>query len=267
MGVLLVPSGVGRERVLAYGSEGAGKTFAAFSIMNKVSGRAFYLDTDDTVIPFLDGERFHHLQERVTFTTPYEFGEALEQVEKWRAEATADDWLVIDRADWLWDAAQAEFSDKVFGTDIDEHLMQHRMALEEARAKAAKSNQKAPKAGNPFEGFTDWPIIKKRHQRIMRAAMTFPGHVYLVTAEKKVDEKLDDPDILRSYGRVGARPAGEKNNGYLVRTVIRFQGNNPQTWRITTVKDREREYLDGVGVKDFALDYLVRIGGWKVKAG
>ena len=260
-GVVLVPTGVGRERILTYGNEGAGKTYGGFCILDKAEGKGWYLDTDDTVIPYLDGERFSHLQDRLTFENAlFEFGDALEFVEKAKADAGPDDWLFVDRVDWAWDAAQEEFSDKVFGVDIDDHLVSHRKALEDAR-----KNDKSTKAQNPFDGFADWPVIKKRHQRFMRTIMRFPGHVYICAGEKKVDEKLDDSNIQRTYGRVGARPAGEKNNGYLVRTVLRMQGNNPQTWRATTVKDRERDQLDGVGVTDLAMDYLAKVGHWKME--
>lgn len=257
MTMFLVPGGLGRERLLAYGSEGSGKTFGAFSVMDKVPGRFFYLDTDQTVIPFLDGERFAHLQDRLTFEEPDGFGAAVEFVEKCQQEGAAEDWLFIDRSDWLWDEAQAEFSDRVFGVDIDEHLMQYRQTWQ------AQANE-AKKAGNPFDGFTDWTVIKKRHQRIIKAVLKFPGHVYMTAAEKKLIQGMEDQNTTRSYGAMGFKPAGEKNNGHAMRSVLRFQGNNPATWRITTAKDRERQQLDGVGVSNFALDYLVKVAKWKV---
>lgn len=259
MSVVLIPSGTARERILNYGPEGAGKTYAAFCVMDKTPGKAWYLDSDQTVMPYLDGERFSHLQDKMEFAEPFDLGEGLEFVEKARQNGGQDDWLVIDRADWVWDAAQEEFSDKVFGTDIDEHMLTYRQSWENQKDKN--------KAGNPFDGFTDWTVIKKRHQRFMKNVLRFPGHVMMIAAEKKIIEGMEDGNTVRAYGGEGYKPAGEKNNGHLVRSVLRLQGNNAKTWRVRTVKDREREQLDGVMLGDFALDYLVAVGGWQMLGG
>lgn len=262
MGVVLVPTGNARERLLTYGNEGAGKTFGFFSIMAKMPGhvKAYYLDTDDTVEPYLDGERFSRLASRIEYRVPMDFGECLEFLEEAQRSGGEDDWLVVDRVEELWEMAQSEFSDKVFGTDIDEHVLAHRQALH-----AAQQKNPQQRASNPFDGFTDWTVIKKRHQRAMRAVRKFPGHVYICAGEKKLIDSMEDSNTTRTYGKAGWKPAGEKNNGYLVRTVLRMQGNNPATWRFTTIKDRERDQADGKSVNDFAIDYLAQIARWKME--
>lgn len=262
---ILVPPSSAPERILNYGATGAGKTNAIFCILAKTQGRAWYLDTDMTVIDFLAGERFAPLSERINVYTPDDMEEAIQFLETASKEAVpGEDWIVVDRIDWAWDEAQNEFSTKVFGASVDEHFMAFRQAFE---AEKKKDNDK--KSGNPFDGLADWPTIKKRHTRFTRALLkaTQRGvHWYAAASEKTIIEKLEkDQDVLRTYGRIGARPAGEKFNGHLARTVLRLMGNSPTTWRMTTVKDRERKQLDGHGVKDFALDYLVEVAGWEVK--
>lgn len=257
MGLVLRPTGRAPERILAFGAEGAGKTYAWFCVAIKTTGHFYVLDTDMTVDPFLDGGRFDAAADRITSFVPMEFGEALDQAAQWRKEATKDDWLVIDRLDWAWEAAQDEFSDRVFGVDSDEHFLAYREQVEAKKADGKKSSK------SPFDGMQDWPTIKKRHARLIKTLLTWPGHVYVTTAEKEVNQDFDDADTFRQYGRIGAKPAGEKKNGHAMRTVLRFQGNNPQTWRVTTVKDRERDQLDGKGVSDFAMDYLKKVAGWK----
>ncbi|MDX1746615.1 MAG: hypothetical protein R3324_11810 [Halobacteriales archaeon] len=251
-----------RERILAFGMEGAGKTFGWFSIAAKTDGHFYVLDTDNTVEPFLDGERFGELADRVTYHVPWGgWEEYVDFLDKALTDMGPEDWLVVDRVDQVWEEAQQEFSRKIFDQGIDEVWMTYRTAME---------NDKDKKGGSPFDGFTDWAVIKKLHSRFMVGDSTkpglirAPGHVYLTAGEKRVDSKLEkDPNVLRTYSRIGVRPAGNKENGHMVRTVLRFIGNTPETWRLTTVKDRERAQLDAVKVGDFATDYLLKIAGWR----
>lgn len=254
--VLVPPNPLDTERILVYGAAGSGKTTGYLSILNRVAGRGFILDTDATVVRSTSSERFASVRDKIEVITPFDMAEAITQAEAWRKEASREDWLVIDRSDWLWDAAQEEFATEVWGKDADEHFLEFRKAAERATDKGSKS---------PFDGMADWPTIKKRHGRMMRVVMTWPGHVYLATAEKELIQGMESTQTQRDYGRIGAKPAGEKHVSHLTHTVLRFQGNSPSTWRLTTVKDRERDQLEGRGVKDFASDYLQGVGGWQVE--
>ena len=256
----LKPSTRVPERQLLYGAWGSGKTNAWFSIANHTEGNFYVVDTDLAVPEFLTGERYGHLEDRIEWQSPEDMAEAIEFLEWAVDKATPlEDWIVVDRIDWAWEAAQEEFTDRIFGKDIDEHFMAFRKSWEQQKDKSGG-------AGNPFEGFTDWPTIKKRHARFMKLLMkaTKKGVHWVVTAgEKEVDSKLDSQQIQREFGKIGFRPAGEKTNSHIPRTVIRMQGNRPETWRVTTAKDREREQLEGQGVGDFAIDYLLSVAGWE----
>lgn len=264
--VMLKPGGNASERFLGYGATGSGKTNAWFNIALHTTGHFYVLDTDLTVLDFLEGERFSHLEDRITWVYPESMEEAIEHLEEWMQKATPmEDWIVTDRIDWAWDEAQSEWSENVYGRSIDEHYLLYRQEIEEQKKKDPEK-----RAGNPFDGFTDWGPIKKRHQRITKALMKTTSrkvHWFACASEQEVNEKFEkDATIIRDYGRIGARPAGEKKNGHIARSVIRFMGNNPATWRVTTVKDRERKQLDGQGISDFALDYLVGVGNWVPKS-
>lgn len=252
------------ERILVYGSEGTGKTYAWMKIAKKVEGHFWVLDTDLSVIRFLDSEEFQELENKITVATPMDFGEALENVEKWRAQAKNNDWLVIDRVDPLWDEAQEEFSTRVYGASADEHYLAFRGAAEAAKDEKGKWGT----SKNPFDGMTDWPTIKKRHMRLMKNVLMFPGHVFLTAAEKELmtGKDMEDRETKDKYGDIGFKPAGEKKNGHLMSTVLRFQGSNEKTWRITTgPKDRQRQRLQGMKIKDFGVDYLMKVAGWKME--
>lgn len=262
MVVLLEQKSRAPERIMSYGAPGSGKTNGWFSIALHTTGNIYAIDTDLSSLEFMDGERYGELFDRITFETPEALDEAIENLEKWAQEATpGEDWLVVDRVDWAWDAAQEEFSNRIFGVDVDEHFMAFREAWQKEKDGKA--------AGNPFEGFTDWPTIKKRHKRFISALMTATKrgvHWYICAGEKDTNEKLDDATTNRMFGRIGARPMGEKTNPHIPRTVLRLQGNNPNTWRMTTVKDRERPQMNGQAIKDFALDYLVGVAGWQPRS-
>lgn len=257
---VLVPSDpLDRERILVFGAAGVGKTTGYLSILSRVAGRGFVIDTDATMIRSTSSEQYRPLREKLAVCEPQDLREAIEAVDGWRKEATNEDWFVIDRADWLWDAAQQEFSNEVFGKDADEHFLNFRAAAQAAKDSGGKG------IGNPFDGMADWPTIKKRYGRMARAIMTWPGHVYVATAEKELIQGMESNETQREYGRIGAKPSGEKHLSHLTHTVLRLQGNSPTTWRATTVKDRERKQFDGTGIGDFATDYLQNVAGWQVE--
>ena len=256
--VLAPPDPLDTERIMVYGAAGVGKTTSYLSILKRTAGRGFILDTDATVVRSTSSERFLPLRDKIEVCTPVDMAEAIEKAETYRGKATAEDWQILDRVDWLWEAAQEEFSNEVWGRDADEHFLLFRKAAEASDKNTSKS---------PFDGMQDWPTIKKRHNRVMRVLMTWPGHVFVVAAEKELIRGMESTQTQRDYGTVGFKPAGEKFVSHLTHTVIRMQGNNPSTWRMTTVKDRERTQLDGTGVSDTVAVVTRWFGGVLLGAG
>lgn len=247
-----------RERLLVYGGEGAGKTYDWFSILNSTPDDVtFYvIDTDQTVLPFIESEEFSHLGDRIEFYEPFAWDDAMEMVEKYVENMGEDDWFVIDMLPWFWGAVQDYFTDRVFGRDSDEMWLAHREAVEDADGKGS---------ANPFDGMKDWTVIKKLYRKLTMSVVRAPGHVFLAAGEKELIEHFESSATMKRYEGVGAKPAGEKNSGHIVRTVLRKYktGTRDVKYRMTTVKDRQREDQQGVEVTDFARDYLLKVAGWR----
>lgn len=241
-----------RERILAYGGFAAGKTYNWFSIAKAVNANFFVIDTDQTVIPYLESEEFAEVEERIDFREPLEWPEYIEALKDFRKKATPNDWLVVDMASEPWNEVQNYYAEQVYGKDLGDYWLEYRKQIEANDGRGSKS---------AFDGTTDWQAIKKMYRQYMAYVIRFPGHVYLATGEKKINDHLDGPDVTKLASN-GWKPEGEKTLGHAVRTVLRL--NNQ---RATTVKDRQREVLSGVKIGDFSKDYLLKVAGWLPEVG
>jgi hypothetical protein len=248
------PTGSSRERILGMGGYGAGKTnswitIAQWYAKRQQPGRFHVIDTDATTSRSLEG-----LGLAVDVYEVFEWGDYNNAKRSIASRMGPDDWLVIDTVDRVWDCAQEGFSEEIFGKAIDEWFVEFR-----------KSHSK----GNPFQGDygVNWQVINRMYNGYMGLVTRFPGHVYCATPAEPVQqpnrsgEGGDSTEIRNLYGRFGFKPRGQKNLGHLFHTVL-LMADMGGDWRMTTVKDRNRERLVNVSVKDFALDYLVRVGGW-----
>lgn len=242
-----------RERWLFYGPPGQGKTTLWMQMVAATTGKAFVLDTDQTVNRFLDSETYAGLEDRIELSEPFEWPEYVEGVKKARQDGGRDDFLVVDLFGPAWDAVQSYFSEQVFGQELGAFFTEYMRQLEQNDGKGSKS---------PFDGNTDWQAIKKLYRELTANIARFPGHVVLVAGEKQLSP-WDDAKAQSLYSNVNnMKPDAQKDSPYMVHTVLRV---NRQ--RLYTVKDRERKQLDGEKVTDFSKDYLLRVAGWRPVIG
>ena len=241
-----------RESMLNFGGPGSGKTTDYFHIAKKIDGRLYVIDTDRTVDIFLESDEYAELEPRVEKVEPFEWPDYIDFTKKAVKNATKDDWFIVDMVSEPWNAVQEHFAERIYGQDLGEYWTGYLEKLSASDGKGSKS---------PFDGQTDWQAINKMYKQFQRLILAFPGHVYLASGEKKINDHLDGADVTRLYKDAnGHKPEGQKHLGHIVRTVMRSNGQ-----RITTVKDRQRELVRGVKINDFALDYLVAVAGWKVE--
>lgn len=249
-------SGGSRERILAMGSYGAGKTnswinVAGWHKKRKEPGKFYVIDTDHTTERSMEG-----LELPATVWIPNEWPEYGAIKKQILSLAKPDDWLVIDTVDRVWDMAQEGFSEQVFGKEIDEWFLEFR-----------KSN----KSGNAFQGDygINWQVINRMYHGFMGLVTRFPGHVFCCTPADPIQqpnrsgEGGDSVETRNLYGRYGFKPRGQKQLGHLFHTVLLLSDLNG-SWRMTTVKDRNRDRVLNEPVKDFGVEYLVKIGGWQL---
>lgn len=150
-GILRPPRVPPFERILAFGIFGSGKTYAwlkmaAWAHKTKSPARFFVIDTDAAVERMLWSEEFQSIADRVIVRPVFAWPEYVAALDEFLAQATENDWIVVDMIGNAWDAVQSYFVDEVFGKDIGQYF------LEVRKARGDKRNL------SPFEGWKDWCV-------------------------------------------------------------------------------------------------------------
>jgi hypothetical protein len=241
------------ERILALGGPGTGKTkgwlsIADWSQKTKSPARFYVIDSDDSVTRMLAGKP--KLSSVIEYRKVHQWEGYVDALNDFAPKLTDDDWLVVDFVGSSWDAVQEFYVEQIYGTDMGNFFL-------DARSKM--------KAGSPLDGWKDYGVIN----RIFRGWMNqlihdTPGHKYLTAVADEIRD-TDAKDIKARYSKVGVRPRGQKHLTHAVHTVMLMLEPSAKRYFYTTIKDRERVELVGHEVtKDFVLDYLVPVAGWKL---
>lgn len=256
----LQPTKNARERILGMGGPGSGKTHSWFQIAKATPEHVqFYvLDTDQTVERFLDSDEFSMLQDRVHYVEPMSWPEYVETLKEWvKNDITSEDWLVVDMISQAWDEVQEYFTEEIFGEDIGSYFMKIRKDMDE----------KKKTLGSGFDGWKDWTVINKLYRVFANTIKRSPGHVYIATPADKMDFDNEQAENLKLYGHVGYKPRGQKHTGHAAQTIIMFHRNNAGDFKMSTVKDRQRDDMKAENNRNFAIKYLKNVAGWeKVEA-
>jgi hypothetical protein len=252
-----------RERLLIYGEGGVGKTTACLSVARQMAtGHMFVVDNDDSYAwqRALETD-YRDCIDRVTVRESNPRWEdattaIAEMIDK---GSTRDDvrdcWLVIDSASPLWDAVQRFTTEAITGTD-------RAAFLAELRASAADASEMSKQLMDQVP----WHIVKSEYaERVNIPVRQWPGHLIL-TAETKRPGRgdLQKPELASWYQHLGAMPAGETRIHYVTSSTLYLSKPTRGQYRVTTVKDRNRNEVEGLDIDDFAVSYLRDIAGWKV---
>lgn len=247
------------ERILAFGTFGAGKTYAWLTIAKwahrtKSNSQFWVIDTDAAIERMLFSEDFKEIRDRVHTFPAFEWPEYEQGLQESLENAGTEDWIVVDMIGKAWEAVQTYYVNEVFEQDIGEYFL------------AARKAMRAKKTLNAFEGWTDWQVINRLYtQWAGKLIYKAKCHVFAVTPEDRLMRDAErDVATLSSFGDIGFKPSGQKHLGHQFHTVLRFHYGKPEDWRITTVKDRERDRLIGKQLKDFVLDYMIKVAHWKL---
>lgn len=239
-----------RERILAIGGTGEGKSTALLSIAlwhqrRGSDARFFVLSSGDLAYEqMLSAERYAGLT-NIEYEDCFEYGDWVEHGRAFlkkarkRAEANggqSNDWLVPDLYSTLWPATQDYYMENVTGT-----------AGEDFWTAAAK---RAEGSNNGFELFADlnWTAINRFYREFSQKVMgRWPGHVFAVAAAKPVEKDRGgkvteaDANIANWFGRLGVKPAGQKDMAYEFRDIVVCRRLASGMYTLTTAKARERE--------------------------
>lgn len=245
------------ERILLFGPAGSGKSTAAASIASmaqktKSDARFHVIDTDlawDRMLiegyPDLSNVEVH-----VALDWP-EYKESLAKI---RSVIRPNDWVVVDLVSNAWETVQSYFTEQVFDRDIGDYFLQVRKDL--------KTGKKSLEA---FSGWVDWSVINAMY-KTWTNDLLFKTRANVICMAKmgKVHVEQDDKATRLLFGPHGVKPEGQKSLAYQFHTVLLTGEPRTGEYTLTSVKDRERVQLDKAPVKRFALDYLVKIGGWRL---
>ena len=255
MTLILQSKSGARERILAIGGSGTGKTHDWLTIADSYAkaaregsplGKFYVVDTDYTVERSM--EAYPGVEEVVDYGVTPDWDDWTRRIEQINRVATRNDWVVIDMASPLWEMAQEHYIERIFKKDMDEFYLAVR-----------EQNKK----GGAMDGFKDWSVINKLYrQNVANHLMRCQGHLYATAAATPLSTDLDSKEIKAIYARFGIKPVGQKHLSHQFHTVLWKQAPKTDEWTLTTVKDRARVSLMVEPLSNFTKDYLVKIGGW-----
>lgn len=244
--------GRARERILAIGQPGTGKTKGWVDIAKtlhstKGEGKLYVIDSDDTVERMLDTEA-SEFADRIEYRVTYDWPQYTDALKHFESVMQPHDWLVADMIGPAWDAVQEYYVTQVFSQGVDDFFLEAR---------------KANKRGAALEGWKDYSVINRMYRTWSNALMQAPGHLYATSPVDAIRADSEDKATASLYGAYGVKPRGQKHVGHIFHTVLWLQ-QTPRDWVMTTIKDRGRDYWQGQAITNFALSYLVKTAGWKV---
>lgn len=243
-----------RERLLAVGGPGSGKTLGWERIAYHSPNSKFYvIDTEIGANRSL--EEFPGIQ-NVEVMEAVDWPDYRKAQRLFCDKAKEGDWIVVDMVDKAWTAVQRNFISEVFDQEMGEYFMQARQKM--------KKDAKSLFGGkdSALKGWTDWITINRQYDDfIFPLVYRSPANLYLAAAPSTISED-DDKDIRDLYGPYGVKPAGQKALGHQPDTVLLF-AYTKGGWVITTMKDRGgRKYLDHQPLHNLFFQYGVAIAKW-----
>jgi len=236
------------ERILTFGTQGTGKSYALLTIAQQIPTATFHvIDTDmsESYNRALDMTFTELTNVVVHRADPDDFMDIYRTLEKVVPLVKKDDWLVIDGLTVAWAAVQSWYFTNAYGIDEDEFFMKQ-------------------KKGQIEEDGANWTVINKRYFKLTSLLFRTLGHVY-ITAESTQLGKREESDTQKRYQAFGVKPAGQKRLGHMPNTVLLFTKQRTGMWQMSTVKDRDRPEMNSQPFVDFGKEYLRGVAGWKLK--
>lgn len=242
-----------KERILLIGPYGGGKSHAWAKLrewyaLTDTPGHFHILSTeyemaDRTAEGFTDFDTNATIYETTDYPSLLAASEAIERV------AAPEDWLVVDSIGNPHQWSRDVWFHREMGMSYKEFLA------------TGKKMAEVPSHGwGEMTGlYKDWldPYV-----------IRFKGHKLATAQAATVNTQgswADSPAIQKMYGRVGVKPEGHKELGYVFHTVLFATQRGRDDWRLTTIDDPSRTHLaDEPCVPDFVSSYLINVAGWSV---
>lgn len=239
-----------RERILGMGSLGTGKTTSwlqiALWLQNTGSpGRVYAIDTDRSVKHMLATIPEYAALQNIEVAEVFHWTEYVDALDRFRAIAGPQDWIVADFVGSSWEAVQSWYVDKIYGESVDNFFVQARQG------------------GDNLDGWKDWSVINKVYKKWMNDLIHRTDCQIFLTAVAEAIRDTDDRALKATFGPHGVRPIGQKHLGHQVHTVLLYRSLMPGEIYLSTIKDRGRTPIEGSKLNDFVADYLIGVAGWQ----
>lgn len=249
------------ERFLLFGGGGAGKTNTALTIIDHMAeGDMWVVEQDYSLAyeralatDFVDcADRVHVL------SSDPEWPSFIENVERAVSEGDpGNDWLTIDPVSSSYEWVQEWALDEQYGRDLPSVLVELKQQFgTDTRGYSAA-----------LSDMLNWNLIKKEYSRLWKAIQRWKGHLVLIAEAKAISNREKDDEVKMLFGPLGFQPVGQATLKHVASTTLFLDHPRRGEWRVTTVKDRNREELDKEPVDDFAIDYLQQVAGWEMARG
>lgn len=260
--MLLPPSNaLTKEAQLLYGAPGSGKTTAWCHIrkwmeMTETPARFLVLSTEiESVLrcaeEFNSGEAGSNFFSNCEIAEVNDYDTLVEASKKYLEMATPNDWLVVDSI-----SDPQEWSRDVF----------FKAHMDTTWGEFAQSGRKMLDV--PAHG---WKQMRETYNHWFQTyVMRFPGHRFATARSKKIDttspwaNNESGKAKQAEYSHVGYFPVGNDQLAYPYHSVYYMGQTGPTERKLTTAKDRAREYQVDRVVKDFVTDVLIPVGGWRL---
>lgn len=240
-----------KETILLAGGVGSGKSTWLVQMIHE------HIPSDQPVWIF-DNERkirgvaelFGPIPDNVTIYSPTSLVEASKHlnqdiIPEVRGKPEGYGVIMIDMLNFWWEKAQMDYHAALIEGDQDyaDYMLEVKKAKEAA-------NKGQGTTANPFEGFTDWPIIKASHNKRLIEPILYdtPSHVLMTATSRDIrDENTgsmqDAPGRRAMWGSYNQIPEGEKYNDSRVVTCMGLMrsGLMKPEYHLWLCKDRSRQ--------------------------
>lgn len=256
------PGSSRRERILAYGRSGSGKSSTWMAVAQWIAdtgstAKIYVGDTDNA----WDAMGYDEISHIVIPTHITNYREGLEWARKTRDQVDPRDWVVFDMVDKAWPWAQEHYFTTKMGND---DLMLGDIYLDNQRSIEDKT------VGMAGDHGSNWGVIYKYYHGLINTVLNMPCHVLAVAASKEIrtDTKAA---IVAQYKDVGFYPSGPPNENELAHVFhsVLYCAETPRDWLYTSIKEMgpinrpKRKMLKGEKVSDFVVTYLFNVAGWR----
>ena len=241
-----------REKILAIGAPGSGKSYSGLTIARCFPDNRFFIMDSDDAVPRMLATDFADLN-NVTILPCVEWPDYEKAVKTVEKDSKPGDWLMIDLITQAWAAVQNYFVETIYAESLSELLMRMRAAM-----KAGDTRLKT------LEGWNDWRPIKALYNDnlMRRIKYKISAHVY-ATASVRAPRDSDERDIKEMFAG-GKMPEGEKHLGHEFFTILNAQ-HLRDGWTMSTIKDIGRKLMDRQPMPNFGLGYVIAVAGLKPK--